>query len=95
MAWPPSMPMRAAILWSLWAATISSAVVAKTEVVGVGGDDIGADGVDHLKGAVGGVVVLDVLGTNIDGEELCAEEALHAREISLARPCWAWRCRSR
>ncbi len=54
------------------------------EVVGVRGDDVGADGVDHLQGAVGGVIVLDVLGTDVDGEELGAEEAFHAREIGLA-----------
>jgi len=50
----------------------------------VGGDDVGADGVDHLQGAVGGAVVLDVLGANVDGENLGAEKAFHAREIGLA-----------
>src|SRR5277367_4687726 len=54
------------------------------EVVGVGGDDVGADGVDHLEGAIGGVVVLDVGGVDEDGEELGAEEAVRAGEVGLA-----------
>jgi len=54
------------------------------EVFGVGGDDVGADGVDHLQGAVGGVVAVDIVGVDEDGEELCAEEAAHAGEVGLA-----------
>jgi hypothetical protein len=30
------------------------------------------------------VVVLDILGTDVDGEELGSEEALHAGEVGLA-----------
>ena len=63
---------------------MSAAVVAKTKSLGWAGDDVGADGVDHLQGAVGGVVVLDVVGVDEDGEELCAEEAFHAGEVGLA-----------
>ena len=53
------------------------------EVVRVGGDDVGANGVDHGEGAVGGVVVLDVGGVDVDGEELGGEEAFHAGEVGL------------
>ena len=66
---------------------MSSAVVAKTKSLRVRGDDVGADGVDHLEGAVGGVIVLDVLGVDEDGEELGAEEAFHAGEVGLALAC--------
>ena len=46
------------------------------------GDDVVAHGVDHLQGAVGGVVAFDVAGGDVDGEELRAHPALlHAREI--------------
>jgi len=45
------------------------------EVFRVGGDDVGADGVDHLQGAVGGVIAVDVVGVDEDGKELGAEEA--------------------
>ena len=54
------------------------------EVVGVVGNDVGADCVDHLKGAVGGVIALYVLGIDVDGKEFGAKEALHAGKIGLA-----------
>ncbi len=54
------------------------------EVVGMSGDDVGVDGVDHLQGAVGGVIAVDVLGTDVDGEELGAEKAFHAGKVGLA-----------
>ena len=47
-------------------------------------DDVGFDCVDHLERAVGGVVAVGVLGADVDGEELRAEEALHAGEVGLA-----------
>jgi len=53
------------------------------EVFRVGLNDVGADGVDHLEGAVGGVIAVDVVGVDEDGEELCAEEAFHAGEVGL------------
>ena len=58
------------------------------EVVGMRGDDIGADGVDHLEGAVGGVIAVDVFGIDVDREELCAEETLHAGKVCFAGLIW-------
>ena len=54
------------------------------EVVRMSGDDVGADGVDHLQSAIGGVIAVDVFGPDVDGKELGAEKTLHARKIGLA-----------
>jgi hypothetical protein len=52
------------------------------EIVGIAFHDIAAHGIDHLQGAVGGVVAFHVARRHVDGKELRAHAALfHARQI--------------
>jgi hypothetical protein len=59
------------------------------EIVGVSGDDVGTNGIYHLQGAIGRVIVFDVFGSYVDRKEFGAEEAFHAREIGLAAFVWS------
>ena len=53
------------------------------ELVGMRGDDVGTDSVDHLQGAVSGVITVDLFSANENGKKFSAEETLHTGEIRL------------
>ena len=108
IAWPPSMPINAAIFPRLCAASICPRVVDELEDVRIPSDDIVQHGIDHLQRAVRRMISFDVIRRDIHGEELRTDAALaQSHDVGVAgagarhryrsprRSCWSRHCACR